>query len=1215
MRKTKILIYSILISAISFSEVIEVRDRDSFESAIANARTNDTIRLINDISIPNHYSTNRTNAVNNYDNYNIANGVTIDGNNHKLKIIGRNLSLNGDTTFKNINLVLALPNTTNDNFKDDIGYSAVIYANENNITLDNVKFVPDSEEKLSVAPTIIMGNEISKESTNGKVENTLTILNTNDKLRLKTIVAGSENKPKTSKSIIKIPSNVKLDMEGGKILLKNTGNVSNENLNVLVENSSREVRTFSADNNSNVDIVLDNVEYGFIKDAKLKLDGEIDNLTLKGATIVEVLDNTIIGTLNLKEDDEKRYPTIKVDKRAANDWGDDDYSLSNGESEYNGSLTVNKIVSNTDNAVIDLLNSATASVTIVEGNFKLKEEEDRNNFTGLPSDKGNPTVKDDELEPSGTDDDNPTSGTSTNTDDTEPKNDNENDVQPPSSEPPKEKEPGEEPVAPPNEDTAPSNGDTPSVPTDVEQPSRTDENTGSITEEDTKPKPDTLPSENDNGTTTGDSAGKDDASSEPDGTSNDGSSAQPSEPSSPSVTPTEPISGDTNDGDSTDGMGSDSSDVSGENTGSPTDTSTSSSAGGDSGSSSSSDGDTSVGGDSSTDVEQPNGTDVGSENPTGEDTEPKPDTPSGGNDTETTGGETGKADEDSGSTGDSAVTNDDGDASSQPSTSVEKDPKDDNVSSDSNGETTGTENGKDTDSEEQPATDASPSEDTKPDNGDQANPNEAVDGSQGGSEEKPKENDNVSGGGTIDNPATGNTDSGESSEPDSSDKPSVTDGNTASTTPSGEQPTVTDNTAGTSDTSVDKPDEEPAVQPPAPAEERPNTGVENTSTGENESETPSSSTSQPDEVNSTGETSTNGDTATTDPVVTPPEATSTDEGATTESTAEVSNTTDTGEKDTDNKQNEDDKQDSPSTDSDKVEEDEKDSNGEASAENVVVKEEKKELPHTRTVLNGNSSRVLSSVMNENYYILENNLRDGVWVSTSANVGRLGRDYKVENSGIFVGYNKEVNSNNYAIGFSYNNLGMKDKKDKLNSEMYTTYAHTDFKLDNSIFGITTSLGINKSKLKDDTLFGNKLMYGYEFNFKNIKIVPMVELRHLMVKEKSYELPEMKAKVDAKTVNYFNNMIGTKLSYTKDNLKLFTQIGVDINLKNKSEVRTLTVDGAPHINVNEKLDRVTNEFVLGAEYEMVKNLVLGLQYKGRYNSKKSSNDLKFFIKYTF
>lgn len=1037
MRKTKILIYSVLISAISFSEIIDVKDRNSFESAIVRANKNDTIRLSNDITILNDYTSTRSNAVNTYDNYNIANGVTIDGGNYKLEILGRNLSLNGDTTFKNLNLVLVLPDSTNDNKLKEIGNSAIIYANENNLTLDNVKFSPDGSSKYSIAPTIVMGNEISKESSNDKVENTLTILNTSNELRLKTIVAGSENKSKESKSIIKIPENVKLDMEGGTILLENIGNVSNNNLNVLVENKSRGVRTFKTSDDSNINIVLENVKYGFIKDKKIKFNGEIDNLTLKGSTEVEILDETRVGTLNLEENNEKKAPTVKVDKQSSDDnqWGDDDYDLPNGENGYNGSLTVTKIVSKTDNAVIDLLNSASASVTTVEGNFKLKDE-DRNNFIGLPSDKGNPTVKDDKVGASGDANSSAISDTSTNTADTEPKNNNEDDVQPPSPELPKEKEVSEESMAPPDEDT-----------------------------------PQNSPVDSNNGTTSGDSLGK--------------------------------------------------------------------------------------------------------------------------------------ADEDNGMTGDLGVTNDNSDAS-KPSISTEKDPKDDNGSSDVNGETIGIENGKDTALEEQPATDASSIVDTKPDNGDQANLNEVGDGLQDGGEEKPKENDVdiVSGGGTIDNPTIGSAGSGESSEPNSSDKPSVNDGNTASTTPNGEQPTVTDNTAETSDTSVDKPDEEAAVQPPV--EEKSNTDVENTSTGE---------------------TSTNGGTPTTDPVVTPPEAprdkqptvdetdkedlvgngspsiptdaVSTEEGVTTGTT---------------NKQNEDDKQNSPTAVSDKVEEDEKNSNGEVPAENLVVKE-KKELPHTRTILNGNSSRVLSSVMNENYYILENNLRNGLWGSTSANVGRLGRDYKIENSGIFLGYNKEMNSNNYAIGFSYNNLGMKDKKDKLNSEMYAIYAHTDFKLDNNIFGITTSLGINKSKLKDDILFGNKLMYGYEFNFKNIKIVPMIELRHLMVKEKSYELPEMKAKVDAKTVNYFNNMIGTKLSYTKDNLKLFTQIGVDINLKNKSEVRTLTVDGVPHINVNEKLDRVTNEFILGAEYEMIKNLVLGLQYKSRYNSKKSSNDLKFFIKYTF
>lgn len=376
----KILIYLMLTISINvFAVTHTVSNAKDFENKLMYANSGDTIKIVADISLIKDYK-NRENGVSNkYGFLDIGNKITIEGENisgrkAQLILVGRNLDLKGDLTLRNINLVMGLPNTTDAYDKpdaNDLSNSAIIYANGYNVTLENVDTKPQSGLNLNIRPTVVMG---AREGVITDLKNKLEIKNNDGTItELKTIVAGSEGKTKQSETIIKLDENTKLTSTGSTILLKNI-NVKKiyadnklDNVNVKLENKSKDVRTFVAREESNVEILIDNVKYDNYSDIKKSnFNGEIDNLVIKGDSRVIVETNAKFGNVKIEKDKEKS-PELVIGKIKNSLDDDDEYSLPT----ESVNVVIKKIVSNTEDAKI-VLNSGKVNTEKQEGKITIR---------------------------------------------------------------------------------------------------------------------------------------------------------------------------------------------------------------------------------------------------------------------------------------------------------------------------------------------------------------------------------------------------------------------------------------------------------------------------------------------------------------------------------------------------------------------------------------------------------------------------------------------------------------------------------------------------------------------------------------------------------------------------------------------------------------------------------------------------------------------------
>lgn len=381
-----LIVFSLIINGASYS----VSTKEEFENALKSATVGDEILLTSDISIIDGYSDTDTNSANKYTSH-VFNGVTVKGNNHTLRVSGRNFELTGNTTFENINMILFVPDSTTDNKEaTDISKNMIFYANGHDLTFDNVSLnavnsntgvTSSNENSLNTdgKPVIIMGSKKNSNVDTSR-ENTLTVRNTKDKFNVKTIIAGSDNSKKIGKTNIILDSKVDIYSNNGKILLKNLNN--NDKIDVSIVNESQKVRNFDISDNSAVDIVLKNVKYGENADKLVSFNGKVNNLTLEGETEV-ILYSPLQADKIIMNKTGDTNPKLKVSKNDLDD--DDDYAISNS---VNGEITVNTIESNDDNNNIELTGTGSIEANTVTGKIRVTGL-NGNNFQGY-NDTNNP---------------------------------------------------------------------------------------------------------------------------------------------------------------------------------------------------------------------------------------------------------------------------------------------------------------------------------------------------------------------------------------------------------------------------------------------------------------------------------------------------------------------------------------------------------------------------------------------------------------------------------------------------------------------------------------------------------------------------------------------------------------------------------------------------------------------------------------------------------
>lgn len=265
----------------------------SFEAALNQAQSGDTIILLNDVS------TSRQNYKQDSDGRVEAislKAVTIDGKGYKLHIPVRPLSLQGDVVFKNINLSLQPLSSLDDAFGSLGGGGAVegtqyIYLNGYRLTFDQVNTKVKGQNDRT-RPVIVMGAEKGKIDA-GKAE--FIVLNadqTHGETKIKGIVAGSLDTEKTSPSRIELGKGTNIIKEvnfGGKKPM--TGKVT-------VINHSTGVLNFNGAGTSN-EVILEGVNYSF----RTPSFRDIKNLTLNGNSgfTHSSGDFAVPGTLTLSE--------------------------------------------------------------------------------------------------------------------------------------------------------------------------------------------------------------------------------------------------------------------------------------------------------------------------------------------------------------------------------------------------------------------------------------------------------------------------------------------------------------------------------------------------------------------------------------------------------------------------------------------------------------------------------------------------------------------------------------------------------------------------------------------------------------------------------------------------------------------------------------------------------------------------------------------------
>lgn len=209
---------------------IKYANNSNFFEVIKNTSLGDIVKLTEDIKSKDYGTHPRI----------TLNGITLDGTKengrrYKLDLVGMPIYLNGESTIKNLNLSLTMPEAQIDfNLRQNMNDNTVpIFANGYNLTLDNVDTTV--ENRLHTQPTILMGGD---SSSNVTTDNTLKIINApgnfdTGESKFKNIIAGSLDTARSGKSRIEIGPNVNIvgynsDQNAGslgkkKLTLRNEG--------------------------------------------------------------------------------------------------------------------------------------------------------------------------------------------------------------------------------------------------------------------------------------------------------------------------------------------------------------------------------------------------------------------------------------------------------------------------------------------------------------------------------------------------------------------------------------------------------------------------------------------------------------------------------------------------------------------------------------------------------------------------------------------------------------------------------------------------------------------------------------------------------------------------------------------------------------------------------------------------------------------------------
>lgn len=357
---------SISYANISLAQDWNVSDDTEFFNAIEKSRQGDRVILTKDI-----YS-NKFDPVTGKRPINLQ-GITLDGQNHTLRLVSMPIYLKGNSEIKDINL--ALIDTKGINF--DVNAASLedggmpIYANGHDLTLNNVNTRVSGFRNYQ--PTIYLGGD-NKSTVNS--DNTLKIINSPDYIKVenpdgtsdgtyngsvfKKIVAGSQGAEKQGKSTIIVDSNTRIvgnNADQNPPLGKSTFTLKNEGagfedkaLEVEVINSSRFIAGYDQGTNTNLKLELK--DNNMFTPIRTNPDKDIDAITVSGNSNLLVEKPLTVNKLVLETKEGEAPATVNVD-------------ISNGK------LTVNNLVSTSDNK-INTGSSSAITISKIEGEVKLE---------------------------------------------------------------------------------------------------------------------------------------------------------------------------------------------------------------------------------------------------------------------------------------------------------------------------------------------------------------------------------------------------------------------------------------------------------------------------------------------------------------------------------------------------------------------------------------------------------------------------------------------------------------------------------------------------------------------------------------------------------------------------------------------------------------------------------------------------------------------------